>query len=378
MNKKSILIVTPGYLPLLGGMEQQCYLLAKEFTRKKWKVTVLTEQTTKDFPLVEITDDCKIVRLPSGKRTLLTYLSLSLKMLLFLFLNRNDISFILVRTLTFPAIIIGLSKYLGIINCPTFATAETGGDFDDVIALKKYKFFKLFKNLLLQHTFLNSLNSDNLKHYRELKFPEEKLINIPNGVDISAFKNSIYPSYVKTFLFLGQLRKEKGIWELLFAFKKLAQNNDVKLIIAGSGIEENNIINWINFEKLNNRIIHLGRIEQKKLKWFFQQGECLVLPSYSEGLPLAVLEAAVHKKILLTTDVGLLKSIFKNQLIICRKMDEDDLYLKMKKIINTDFSELLSYSDIITNYDISKVANQWISLAGYKLEYNSINSITDS
>jgi glycosyltransferase involved in cell wall biosynthesis len=361
MPTKSILILTPGYLPLLGGMEQQCYLLASEFTRRGHSVTVLTEQTKPSIEKYEIRPEATVHRMSTGGRSALTYLRLCMGITSHLI--KNKYSFIIIRTLTFPAIVVGLLKLLRAVTCPTFVTAETGGEKDDIISLKTYPLSSFLIYLISQHDFLNSINSTNTQHYHELNFPENKLVNIPNGVDTSMSSNSIYPKCVNTFLFLGQMRNEKGLRELILAFSAcLKDYPHIQLYLAGDGPETSYLENFIAEHNCSDSIHYLGRISQDKIDWFFHLGDCLVLPSYSEGMPLVVLEAAVRKKVIISTDVGDLKDLFGDQILFCEKRSVPSLERTMKKALSTDFTDKLEYEKIVTQVDIKDVARQYLDL----------------
>ena len=53
-----------------------------------------------------------------------------------------------------------------------------------------------------------------------------------------------------------------------------------------------------------------GRAEYDELSDLFVAHDCLVLPSFSEGMPLSVLEAAAHHRVLVVTDVGDMRRLF--------------------------------------------------------------------
>ena len=48
------LIVTPQFLPLLGGQERQCALLADALARRGYEPVVITEQLGQDVPRREL------------------------------------------------------------------------------------------------------------------------------------------------------------------------------------------------------------------------------------------------------------------------------------------------------------------------------------
>ena len=357
---KKLLIITPGYLPLLGGMEQQTQLLASEFTNRGYQVTVLTEQTQPEFPEQEKDGNIEIIRLKTSRSRSVAYLLLFFQLGLFLLRYGNSLKFIIVRTLTYPAIVVGLFKYLNILSIPTLATAETGGEQDDVQAIAHYPFASILVKLLSAHTYLNALCEDNTNHFVEIGIPKNKVTFIPNGIETSSSIRFNYPARVKSFLFIGQIASEKGIWELLHAFKKLLiEFPKAKLYIAGVGPASEKLVEFIDNNNLKDGIEYLGRIPQTKLDWFFDKGECLVLPSYSEAMPLVILEAIARKKLVLCTDVGNIREMLGNQAYYCEIRDTNCLFKQMKAIFKTD-SISLEYSNIIEKIDIKRTASLFL------------------
>lgn len=107
-------------------------------------------------------------------------------------------------------------------------------------------------------------------------------------------------------LFLSRIVREKGVFELIEAFKLLEKKmNNLKLLIAGDGED---------FETLKHRVCNernielFGNVEGAKKIKLFEESDIFVLPSYSEGLPIAVLEAMLFALPVITTRVGGLKS----------------------------------------------------------------------
>jgi glycosyltransferase involved in cell wall biosynthesis/SAM-dependent methyltransferase len=344
-----VLIVTPGYLPRLGGMERQVALLAGEFRRRGFEVTVLTEQTYPDLPLRERLDGVDVVRLRTrDRRGPLTFALVGLQMARYLVAHRRAFEFAVIRTLTFPALVSGLLKALRIVRYPTLVTAETGGAADDVIALRGYRAWKAFRWVISHHDRLNSICDANYEHYLELGFDSWKLTRIPNGVDMAPFAQSSYPERIERFAFLGRIERDKGMWELLEAFGGLS---DCSLMIAGSGAEEEPLK-----AAAGDAVQFLGRIPYEELSDFFERADCLVLPSYSEGLPMAVLEAVAHKRAIVATDVGDLRRLFGDSIFICRPGDAADLKRAMSEAI--DGLDRVNYERTAPELAIERVAGE--------------------
>lgn len=364
MKKNKILIITPGFLPLFGGMEEQCYLLAKSFVRRGIAVDILTEQTSKEFQRQEIIDGANVFRVRYvQKRDIFGYSSIAFDLIVFLIKNRNEYDFCIIRTLTYHAVVVGVLKFLKLFSTKTFVTAETGGENDDVVSLKNRKFFKMILFFLNKHDFLNSICIDNYVHYQELGFEKNKLTRIYNGIEIKQYLKNEYPEVLNKFLFLGRLNKAKGVYELLNAFKKVVKTYpQKKLFIGGDGDEKRGMIEFIEKNKLEENIIYEGFISNEKKEQFYAKGDCLVLPSYSEGFPISILEATVRKKTIIVTDVSDLKEVYGNRIVFCKKRDAEDLYEKMLYSIEKFDLATLNYDEIIKKMDIGNITDQIVHL----------------
>ena len=359
-----VLIVTPGYLPRLGGMERQCALLAAEFGRRGFAVTVLTERTWPDLPLRESLDGVEVVRLrTSERRNALTYVLVGVQMAAYLVATRGAFRFAVIRTLTFPALVTGLLKALGLLRYRTLVTAETGGAADDVIALRGYRGWRAFRRVLAHHDRLNSICDANLEHYRQLGFAESRLTRIPNGVDVRPFSAGTYPKRISRFAFLGRITREKGVWELLEAFASIHRDHTyTSLLVAGSGEDEEALQAAVAERGLGEAVKFLGRIPYEQLGDFFERSDCLVLPSYSEGLPMAVLEAVAHKRAIVATDVGDLKQLFGESIFLCQPRDAGDLRRAMATALERASLERVDYADVVPALAVERVAGDMAAL----------------
>jgi glycosyltransferase involved in cell wall biosynthesis len=298
MTKKRILLSAYAFYPEFGGLEQQMYLLAKEWLKLGHSVTILTEQPSLESLQLETIEGIKVCRLPfAKKRDFFSYCRLVLALSWFIVKNRNAFDCIHLRAaLTLYPLVFGFWKAPGVIRAPSVVTADTGGDNDEIIQVKQWPLSWLLQYFFNQHNYLNSICSANYRHYLELGFPTAKLTTISNGVDISAFQKAKYPSKVKNFIFLGRLIPEKGLLELVSAMQLVVKEfPKTQLHIAGDGPLMTELKNKTLELDLNDSIHFHGKLEGLQKEGFFNLGECLVLPSYSEGLPLSVLEAAEKK-----------------------------------------------------------------------------------
>ena len=111
------------------------------------------------------------------------------------------------------------------------------------------------------------------------------------------------------FLYLGVLVKRKGVIDLLKAIKNLKDNgilNEKKVAfnIGGTGECEAELRNYVKENSLTSYVNFLGWVAGEEKTKQLQANQVLVLPSYNEGLPIAILEAISYGMPVVATDVG--------------------------------------------------------------------------
>lgn len=116
-------------------------------------------------------------------------------------------------------------------------------------------------------------------------------------------------------LFLGVLIKRKGVSDLLQAMDLLNKKSlleNVKLGIVGTGSEEENLRNQCKLLGLDKYVIFYGWMDGKKKEELLLNSQLFVLPSYNEGLPMAVLESMSYGLPIVSTYVGDMKEAVDN------------------------------------------------------------------
>jgi len=145
------------------------------------------------------------------------------------------------------------------------------------------------------------------------------------------------------FLFSGRLIQEKGIFELLEAFRKLHQKvKNTQLLIAGT-------FNMVSDKKnkyqklISNRIAEMedsvafsGPISRWQMPEVYAASDAVVIPSlWEEPFGVVALEAMAMKKPIISTDSGGLPEILNedNTILIDKKKDvTDNLYAAMLRL----------------------------------------------
>ena len=124
----------------------------------------------------------------------------------------------------------------------------------------------------------------------------------------------------KYLLYIGWVRDNKGIRELINAVKDL----DVKLLIIGGG-DLDKYKEYVYQEDIKN-IKFLGAIYDKRKFLYLDSADALVLPSYTEGAPVVIMEAMAKNVPVIATDVGGINKMVKNNkhgILIKPKSEKD-------------------------------------------------------
>lgn len=111
--------------------------------------------------------------------------------------------------------------------------------------------------------------------------------------------------------FCGRICKEKGIRELIDAFRISRNNNPSKLLIVGA-YDTRDILpeEYKRIIDTDSDIIYTGRIEQQLLPLYYSMMDLFVFPSYREGFGMCVIEAsAMEVPALVSRSHGCIDSI---------------------------------------------------------------------
>jgi glycosyltransferase involved in cell wall biosynthesis len=136
---------------------------------------------------------------------------------------------------------------------------------------------------------------------RSLGVEEQKIFELPSGVEESMLAESIIPTNEKiNFLFLGRYERRKGIEELNEAIELFFKERERKSV-------EFHFVGPIPVSKQINRkeVIYQGEIRDKlNLTKVIRSCDVLICPSWSEGMPNVILEAMANGLAVIATDVG--------------------------------------------------------------------------
>jgi len=116
----------------------------------------------------------------------------------------------------------------------------------------------------------------------------------PSQLDSEWF-NNIKEKKIESIklLYVGRIRVEKGIFSLI---KLIKEKNNISLTVVG---EEKNTVNTIH---QNNVIVKKNENNKEKLIKFYDDHDIFILPSFTEGHPMALLEALARRRPVIVFD----------------------------------------------------------------------------
>jgi glycosyltransferase involved in cell wall biosynthesis len=187
-------------------------------------------------------------------------------------------------------------------------------------------------------------NPDDRQYFIERKLVPESLAKLVpgSGVDLQRYApREAKSSGSFVFLFIGRLLADKGLREYVAAARLIRQSSrEVVFRVVGdaddsnpSGIRVAELRKW---EK-EGAIEYLGQLAD--VRPAIAAADCVVLPSYREGTPRTLLEAAAMARPLIASDVPGCRQVIDDGRtgFLCQDRNSADLAAKMRRMM--DLSE---------------------------------------
>lgn len=211
-----------------------------------------------------------------------------------------------------------------------------------------------------------NVNGIDIDYFSNNDIEESTLVSLKNQLDITP-KDFV-------LLFVGRLVKDKGINELISAFKMLKETlkdedfidkefvkDNIKLLLVGPLEEDLDPLDIETIKEINenNDIMSVGF--QSDVRHYFLISDLFVFPSFREGFPNVLLQAGAMGIPSLVTNINGSNEIIIDNYngVIIQPKNSNELFLGMKQIL-TNFKLYLtlksnSRNNIIEKYDKEKL-----------------------
>ena len=178
--------------------------------------------------------------------------------------------------------------------------------------------------------FENQANAQAFVRRRILPAKKEVVLS-GAGINLEEYRYRQYPNNEKVhFLYLGRIMKEKGMDELFAAVEQLRKNG-CEFVLDLVGFFEDEYKKQV--EQLQSEGVVRFYGFQENPKPYYAQTDCVVLPSYHEGMSNVLLEAAASGRAIITTDIPGCREAVDNGKsgMLCKVKSTDSLYKAMKR-----------------------------------------------
>lgn len=184
-------------------------------------------------------------------------------------------------------------------------------------------------------------NMDDLNYFLDFKIigKDKSHLILGSGVDLTRFNNKVNGEKQNVqILFASRLLRDKGIVEFVEAVRLLNKtNSNFECIIAGDTDDGN--------PSSLNRQEFLGLIDGLPIKWLghvnkidtvIEDSDIVCLPSYREGTPMILLEAAAARKAIVATDVPGCRNVVVHGKtgLLSKVKDSVDLANQLERVLN--------------------------------------------
>lgn len=171
---------------------------------------------------------------------------------------------------------------------------------------------------------------ENVRHNYQY---EGRVLRLPFWAEAPPAVYEPRPRY-RRILYLGRVDEEKGLRVLADAFAEVRKSHaDATLTVCGGGDDE-----LLRELAADGRVDVRGRVDEETAERAYAAAELFVLPSFHEGYPLTLLEAAGRGLPIVATEVGSVPEIFagRTAAIIVPPRDSTALARAIRAIFEED------------------------------------------
>ncbi|MDG5491111.1 glycosyltransferase family 4 protein [Psychroserpens sp. SPM9] len=298
---KIIVLGTRGIPDILGGVETHCEELYPRISKLGHDVTIITRTPYVKDRTVIAYKGVRLKHIFAPKQKSIEAIIHTFLGVMYAGFKRPDVLHI---HAVGPMIMTPLARLLGL----KVVVTNHGPDYD------RQKWGKLAKTILkLGESFGTRtahkpiVISNVIKSILEKKYNRHDAVLIYNGVTIP--KLAEHDDYIHSLglekhqyiIAVGRFVEEKGFSDLIKAYSNIT--TPYKLVLVGDADHETIYSKQLKKEAKEAGVILTGFIKGEQLHQIFSHAQLFVMPSYHEGLPIALLEAMSYNLNVLVSDI---------------------------------------------------------------------------
>lgn len=202
---------------------------------------------------------------------------------------------------------------------------------------------------------------------------------IPNGITLPQTPRYERDHEKKILLFIGRIHPKKGIKELIEGLKIIKKQNPFLFTsweIHIAGWDQNGHLNelkhLVETYNLVNDVKFVGSLYGKAKERALCQANAFILPSFSEGLPMSVLEAWAYELPVVMTDFCNIPEGFSHRCAIRVEPTPNDISVKLTSLFQLSDMELMKKGKrgkelVSKSFTWEVIAKQTVELYHYLL-----------
>jgi glycogen(starch) synthase len=334
-----VLMISSGYPPAIGGVQQAVYNLAKALQSRNVRVSVLAGGTKISVDTRRI-DGVRVTKVPfhvfrGTPKSLFAFLirgpvclfTAALHLLWVRpdivnvhFLGANAFYTMILRKLFRFKLVVTLH---GTIEAPSTQLHETYGRCEANIMNWTARHILFDADAVVAVS--TSILSKVLHMYPELK---SKCLLIPEGVEDEMWQGEVAPHDGSYILAIGRLSREKGFDVLLRAFAVILENcRTARLLLVGDGPESLPLKGLAERLRIDNNVTFYGSANRAEVRQLIAACQMMIVPSRIEGFGIVVLEGMALGKTVVASNTGGIPDIISDKVSGLLVPPEDELAL---------------------------------------------------
>jgi glycosyltransferase involved in cell wall biosynthesis len=347
-----VVILTPYFRPIVGGVESNAERLARYFSSAGFGVVVLTKRLTRDLPDKEGLGGASIERIgplgprsPGGKWQMLPAVTS------WLVSRRADYD--VVCSIDCRGVGLGALAARAMTGRPVIAQPQTTGVLapDGTTQGFESAVKAVLGGLYARSDAIACIARTIEREALSRGINRDRIHFLPNAIDMTRFRPPTpdercaarrrfgIPDGTVSCVFVGRLSREKGLMDLLEAWRQLAAGDRASLIVAGPDMDGHAWDvgpagrSFVQQRNLTDSVQFVGRTDD--VAGVMQAADIAVQPSHFEALGLSAVEALACGVPVIATAVGGLVDFVKDDVNgrTCRPQDPAGLAECLRSLV---------------------------------------------
>ena len=243
----------------------------------------------------------------------------------------------------------------------------------NVYQLENFKRYLHLFIYFLSKKIVSNTHIDDQKGWFRSVYIKKEYFFIPNAIKFDIEKpkrDNLINNKTKQLLYVGRLVNQKNLINLINALSGIKDHN-WELKIIGEGYLRQTLMEKVDNLQLHNKISFIEFTNQ--IENYYKNADALILPSFTEGMPNVVFEAASFQNMLILSNIPQHKRWFndhKNALLF-DPYSKEELQTCIVKFLQMDADEIYTFN--LNTFEVIKTLSKETYTKKYVEMYHQIN-----